>query len=328
MNVNSAIDSALGMLRNELKYRARVERDLRAAAAGARQRAAPRAGVLEPDPERRPGAGRGGLQAQPGDRAQLRRRCRRGGRDLRQRAGDRGRGPAAHLRVVLHHQAARDGDRPRAARSRWGSCGRWAGRSSSTAGPGEGATFRVRLPADESSAPARVATPAPVPRARLPAPPRAGGRRRGAAAQGLPAHARRRARADDGARRARRRCASSGATSAFDVVLCDLQMPEVSGMELYAAVRERFPALADRFVFVTGGAFSSDARKFLEDRWRWSSRSRFGWRTCSRSSIGPPAERARRPPRARTPRAAGELTGDAPAQAGGRRAGARRAGAS
>ena len=30
MNVNAAIDSALGMLRNELKYRARVERDLRA----------------------------------------------------------------------------------------------------------------------------------------------------------------------------------------------------------------------------------------------------------------------------------------------------------
>ncbi len=36
-------------------------------------------------------------------------------------------------------------------------------------------------------------------------------------------------------------------------------------MELHAAVRERFPSLADRFVFVTGGAFSSDARRFLED---------------------------------------------------------------
>jgi DNA-binding NtrC family response regulator len=56
-----------------------------------------------------------------------------------------------------------------------------------------------------------------------------------------------------------------GRDVAFDVVLCDLQMPEVSGMELFAAVRERFPSLADRFVFVTGGAFSSDARKFLED---------------------------------------------------------------
>ena len=51
----------------------------------------------------------------------------------------------------------------------------------------------------------------------------------------------------------------------FDVVLCDLQMPEMSGMELHAAVMERYPALANRFVFVTGGAFSGDARRFLEE---------------------------------------------------------------
>ena len=37
-NVNVAVESALRMLRNELKYRARVERDLRADAAGAGQR--------------------------------------------------------------------------------------------------------------------------------------------------------------------------------------------------------------------------------------------------------------------------------------------------
>jgi signal transduction histidine kinase len=50
----------------------------------------------------------------------------------------------------------------------------------------------------------------------------------------------------------------------FDVVLCDLQMPEMSGMDLYAAVKERYGRLADRFVFVTGGAFSVDAKRFLE----------------------------------------------------------------
>ncbi len=53
--------------------------------------------------------------------------------------------------------------------------------------------------------------------------------------------------------------------SGFDVILCDLQMPEMSGMELHAAVRSRMPALSERFVFVTGGAFSSDARRFLEE---------------------------------------------------------------
>ena len=50
----------------------------------------------------------------------------------------------------------------------------------------------------------------------------------------------------------------------FDLVLCDLQMPEMSGIELYAAVKARFPELGDRFVFVTGGAFSAEAKRFLE----------------------------------------------------------------
>jgi len=51
----------------------------------------------------------------------------------------------------------------------------------------------------------------------------------------------------------------------FDVVLCDLQMPDVSGADLYATVLGRYPALAERFIFVTGGAFSSDAKRFLEE---------------------------------------------------------------
>ena len=48
-------------------------------------------------------------------------------------------------------------------------------------------------------------------------------------------------------------------------MLCDLQMPEMTGMELHAVVLERYPALANRFVFVTGGAFSGEARRFLEE---------------------------------------------------------------
>jgi signal transduction histidine kinase len=51
----------------------------------------------------------------------------------------------------------------------------------------------------------------------------------------------------------------------FDVVLCDLQMPDMSGVELYAAVKQQWPDLADRFIFITGGAFSAEARRFLED---------------------------------------------------------------
>jgi DNA-binding NtrC family response regulator len=50
----------------------------------------------------------------------------------------------------------------------------------------------------------------------------------------------------------------------FDVVLCDLMMPDVSGMDLYERVAEARPELAARFVFVTGGAFTERARAFVD----------------------------------------------------------------
>jgi nitrogen-specific signal transduction histidine kinase/ActR/RegA family two-component response regulator len=51
--------------------------------------------------------------------------------------------------------------------------------------------------------------------------------------------------------------------SEFDLVLCDLMMPDVSGEHVYRAVRERSPALVPRFVFMTGGAFTERAQEFL-----------------------------------------------------------------
>jgi PAS domain S-box-containing protein len=50
----------------------------------------------------------------------------------------------------------------------------------------------------------------------------------------------------------------------FDVVLCDLMMPGVSGPELYAEATRSYPSLGSRFVFMTGGAFTDSAREFLE----------------------------------------------------------------
>jgi len=50
----------------------------------------------------------------------------------------------------------------------------------------------------------------------------------------------------------------------FDLVLCDLMMPQMTGMDLHAAVSRAAPAMAERFVFLTGGAFTPAAREFLD----------------------------------------------------------------
>ena len=50
----------------------------------------------------------------------------------------------------------------------------------------------------------------------------------------------------------------------FDVVLCDLSMPKMSGIEFHRVVESRWPELARRFVFATGGAVNAASREFLE----------------------------------------------------------------
>jgi CheY-like chemotaxis protein len=50
----------------------------------------------------------------------------------------------------------------------------------------------------------------------------------------------------------------------FDVIICDLMMPEVTGMDLHAEIVALAPEQADKVVFMTGGAFTSRAREFLD----------------------------------------------------------------
>ncbi len=45
-------------------------------------------------------------------------------------------------------------------------------------------------------------------------------------------------------------------TESYDIVLCDAMMPELSGLDVYRRVLADDPAVARRFVFVTGGAHS------------------------------------------------------------------------
>ncbi len=56
----------------------------------------------------------------------------------------------------------------------------------------------------------------------------------------------------------------------YDVILCDLMMPEMSGMDIYYAVRRSQPELADRILFMTAGVFVENASDFLTSLYgRW-----------------------------------------------------------
>lgn len=50
----------------------------------------------------------------------------------------------------------------------------------------------------------------------------------------------------------------------FDVILCDLMMPDVNGMDFHAELERSAPDQAERVIFMTGGAFTVAAREFLE----------------------------------------------------------------
>ncbi len=266
VNVNLAIESTLGMLRNELKYRARVERDLKASrcvrASGARLGQVFLNLILN--------------AAQALDEAQSRRNLVRvrsfdDGPDVIVEVGDNGPGIPPELLPRIFESFFTT--KPRGMGTGLGlpiSLGivrALGGEILVDTRPGEGATFRVRLPADDLTAGTMPAASAAPPAA----PVRGYPRRRVLAVddEALLLKAYRRMIGD-----AHELTTALGGHEAlrllerdpnFDVILCDLQMPDMSGMELHAAVRLRIPPLAERFVFVTGGAFSSDARRFLEE---------------------------------------------------------------
>jgi len=56
------------------------------------------------------------------------------------------------------------------------------------------------------------------------------------------------------------------ASLAFDVILSDVVMPDGGGPRLYTELLARNPALADRVIFMTGGAFRSEIQEFLQNQ--------------------------------------------------------------
>ncbi len=51
--------------------------------------------------------------------------------------------------------------------------------------------------------------------------------------------------------------------AAFDVLLCDLLMPGMSGVDLYREIAARRPGVEERIIFMTGGAFTLRSAEFL-----------------------------------------------------------------
>ena len=49
----------------------------------------------------------------------------------------------------------------------------------------------------------------------------------------------------------------------YDVIISDLRMPDISGMELHARLSAQRPALLDRLILSTGDSVSPEASEFL-----------------------------------------------------------------
>ena len=53
-------------------------------------------------------------------------------------------------------------------------------------------------------------------------------------------------------------------TGSFDVILCDVMMPDRTGMDMHASLASRRPDLLPRLVFMSGGAFTPVLSNFIE----------------------------------------------------------------
>lgn len=49
----------------------------------------------------------------------------------------------------------------------------------------------------------------------------------------------------------------------FDLILCDLSLPTLSGMDVYERLTQVRPELVSRFILMTGGAVTDEARDFV-----------------------------------------------------------------
>jgi PAS domain S-box-containing protein len=128
--------------------------------------------------------------------------------------------------------------------------------------PGRGTVFRIVLPAAEAGAAKPEAA-----KATLAALPEKRGRVLVVDDEAMVGNALRRILKDhdvtvlSDAREARSRLAQG---ERYDLILCDLMMPEMTGMDLHTELARVTPEQAERLVFLTGGAFTPAATEFLD----------------------------------------------------------------
>lgn len=54
-------------------------------------------------------------------------------------------------------------------------------------------------------------------------------------------------------------------TGDFDLVISDYSMPLLNGLQLYDRLCEEAPAIADRFILITGTSFTTEVTRFIEE---------------------------------------------------------------
>jgi CheY-like chemotaxis protein len=49
----------------------------------------------------------------------------------------------------------------------------------------------------------------------------------------------------------------------YDLIICDINMPDVSGVDVYLYINKNYPGMENRIIFMTGAILSDNIKEFL-----------------------------------------------------------------